>query len=158
VVLLNEAVATKSGFEVGPLLRDSQGQILGAGLITGAKPIAEILEQLSRLPVTDRVRLQVNHFAATPIDRVIAGQNKKVFLTVEFPLGETRQELTNPLTGELESLVYFNGLWLKTITDSRVLELEYDSAQVETGSRTYANLGDRLHPATGVLLEQTKTL
>jgi hypothetical protein len=38
------------------------------------------------------------------------------------------------------------------------LELEYDAAQIEIGSRTYANLGNRDTPVRGVLLEETKTV
>ncbi len=159
VVLLNEARTVQGHLEIGPLLRNPQGAIVGAGLTSGAKAIEEIFELINRLPVADRARLRANHFAATAIELERHGKEKeKVFLTIGFPSGETRQELANPLTGERESVVYSNGLWLRTITDQRILEIRYDAARMETGSRTYANLGSRQAPVQGVLLEETKTL
>src|SRR5262249_683942 len=121
--------------------------------------MARAFELINHLRVPDRARLQANHFAATAVELDRDGAEKQtVFLTIEFPLGEARQERTNHLTGETETLVYTNGLWLKTITDRRILEPEYDSDRIEIASHTYANLGSRQVPQRGVLLEETRTL
>ena len=90
VVLLNEALAVNGHLEIGPLLSDPQGQVIGEGMTSGAKAIEDIFLLINRLPVTDRARLRANHFAATAveIDRDGIG-NAKVFLTIEFPLGRS---------------------------------------------------------------------
>src|SRR5437899_3433866 len=158
-VLLNQAIAVNGRLELGPLLRDAQGEVVGRGLTSGTKAIETALEMISRLPVTDQVRLRANHFAATAVEFEREGKGKEtVFLTIEFPLGEVRRELTNRITGETETVVYTNGLWLKTITDRRIIEPEYDVEQMELSCRTYANLGNRQEPRRGVLLEETRTL
>ncbi|MGA2864839.1 MAG: hypothetical protein ABSF95_10165 [Verrucomicrobiota bacterium] len=159
VVLLNEAREVQGHLELGPLLRDQQGQVVGAGVTSGAKSIAAILDLINRLPVTDRARLRGNHFAATAVELDRDGPGRqKVFLTIEFPLGEVRQAWTNPLTGEPETVLYENGLWRQTITGRRIVELDYDQANVERGSRTYCNRGDQQAPLRGALLEETRTL
>jgi len=159
VVLLNEALLVRGHLELGPLLRDPQVQVVGAGVTSGAKATEEIFELIGRLPVTDRVRLHANHFAATAVELDGEGRgNQKVFLTIEFPIGEVRQDKQNAITGERETLVYSEGLWRKSITDRRILELAYDADQIEIGSRTYENRGTREKPVRGVLLEETKTL
>src|SRR5262249_25113945 len=124
-----------------------------------AKAIDDAFELINRCPVTDRARLRANHFAATAVELDTPGKDKQtVFLTIEFPLGEVNNESTNPLTGESETVVYTNGLWRETITDRRIVEPQYDAAQVEFSSRIYANLGNRKAPRRGVLLEETRTL
>jgi hypothetical protein len=159
VVLLNEVLAVNGHLEMGPLLRSPQDQVVGAGVVSGASDLEHIFELLNRLPVTDRARLRANHFAATVVELERDDKTKqKVFLTVEFPLGETKQEQINPVTGERETVVYKDGLWHKTITDRRILEIEYSAGQIEIGSRTFANHGNRQAPVRGVLLEETKTV
>ena len=74
------------------------------------------------------------------------GTKERVFLTIEFPSGEVRREWTNPLSGERETLVYDAGLWRRTITDRRILELDYNDAGYEAGSRTCVNRGTRQNP------------
>src|SRR5262249_18801175 len=159
VILLNEVLAVNGHSEMGPLLRTPQDRVVGAGVISGAEDVENIFALLNRLPVTDRVRLRANHFAATVVELGPDDKTKqKVFLTIEFPLGQTRQEGKNPITGERETVVYENGVWRQTITDRRILEIEYNPAQTEIASRTFANSGNRQAPVRGVLLEETKTV
>ena len=159
VVLLNEAREVNGRLEMGALLHDGQDRVAGAGVTSGAKAVEAIFELVERLPVTDRARLLGNHFAATAVELEREGQGRrKVFLTLEFPPGEVRQERTNPLSGERETVCYENGLWRKTISDRRIVEVDYDAAKVEARSRTYANRGTRRLPAPGALIEETRTL
>jgi hypothetical protein len=158
-VLLNEVLALNGHLEMGPLLHTPQDQVLGAGVISGASDVENIFALLNRLPVTDRARLRANHFAATVVELERDDMTKqKVFLTIEFPLGETRQEGNNPISGERETVVYENGMWRQTISERRILEIEYNAAQIEIGSRTFANCGKRQTPVRGALLEETKTV
>ena len=159
VVLLNEALAVRGHLEMGPLLSDPQGQAVGAGVTSGAKAVEEIFKLINRLPVTDRARLRANHFAATAVELDRDGKgNSKVFLTIEFPPGAMRQEQTNPFSGERETVCYENGLWRKTITGRRIVEVDYDAANLEQRSRTYANSGTIKVPLRGALIEETRTL
>jgi len=130
VVLLNEVLTVNGHLEMGPLLRTAQDQVLSAGVISGPEDLENTFELINRLPVTDRARLRANHFAATVVDLERPDQTNKVFLTIEFPWGETRQEGTDPLTGERETGVYQDGYLRQTVTDRRIVELEYDAAQV----------------------------
>jgi hypothetical protein len=160
VVLLNQALDVNGRLEVGPLLRNSEGQVLGVGLIQGPRALEDFFTMIERLPVVDRARLRFNHFAATVVnlDTDGDGVTERVFLTVELPLGETRREWTNTISGERETLVFAQGLWRQTITDRRVLELDYDAEKIEISSRTYANRGDRQTAFKGDLIEETRTL
>ena len=65
---------------------------------------------------------------------------------------------TNPLSGEREVLVFEQGLWRQTVTERRIVEIDYDDAHVETQSRGYENRASRARPVKGVLLEETRTL
>jgi hypothetical protein len=159
VVLLNEIREVGGRLELGPLLRNAQGQVAGAGVASGAKAVAEIFDLINRLPVVDRARLQANHFAATVVELDREGQGKqRVFLTVEFPLGEVQRDWTNSLTGEREILFYENGLWRKTVTGRRIVELSYDERNVEARSRASFNRGSLEAPVCGALLEETRTV
>jgi hypothetical protein len=160
VVLLNQALEIDGHLEVGPLLRNRDGQVLGAGLIRGPQAIEDFFGVIERLPVADRARLRFNHFSATLVELDIDGDGVKerVFLTLEFPVKEVKREWTNPLTGERETLVFARGQWQTTITDSRIVELDYDASNVEIRSRTYANRGSREAPVPGELIEETRTL
>ncbi len=159
VVLLNEVREVGGRLELGPLLRNARGQVAGAGVASGAKAVAEVFELINRLPVADRTRLQANHFAATAVELDREGQGKqRVFLTVEFPVGEVWQDWTNSLTGEREVRIYESGLWRKTVTGRRIVELSYDERNVEARSRAYFNRGSLEAPVCGALLEETRTL
>src|SRR6185369_17202388 len=158
VVLLNQALDINGRLEVGPLLRNREGQVLG--LIQGARALEEFFAVIERLPVTDRARLRFNHFSATVVelDTDGDGTREKVFLTVEFPLGELRREWTNPLSGERETVCFAQGQWRQTITDRRILELDYDAENIEVRSRTYVNRGSRQAVLKGDLIVETRTL
>jgi hypothetical protein len=158
VVLLNEALSVNGHFEVGPLLCDAKEQVVGTGVTSGASAIDSIFELINRLPVIDRARLRANHFTGTVVELDHGGLKTKVFLTIEFPLGQVRQDLTNSLSGEIETEVYNDGLWRETVTNRRIVEPDYDDQEIEVGSCTYENRGNRLAPIRGVLLEETKTL
>src|SRR5205814_3981329 len=95
VVLLNDVLENNGRFEIGPLLRDTEGKVAGAGLIR-AQAIEEFFALIDRLPVPDRARLRFNHFAATIVDLERGGATQRVFLTIEFPLGDVKREWTNP--------------------------------------------------------------
>src|SRR5262249_3918501 len=98
VVLFNEALPVGGHLEIGPLLRNPEGQLLGAGVASGSQAMARAFELINHLRVPDRARLQANHFAATAVELDRDGAEKQtVFLTIEFPLGEARQERTNHL-------------------------------------------------------------
>ncbi len=77
---------------------------------------------------------------------------------MEFPLGEVPQDRTNSLTGEREIVFYENGLWRKTVTARRIVELSYDERNVEARSRAYFNRGSLEAPVCGALIEETRTL
>ncbi|MEO8428021.1 MAG: hypothetical protein ABI651_13000, partial [Verrucomicrobiota bacterium] len=157
VVLLNQALEINGRLEVGPLLRNRDGQVLGAGLI-GAQNIEDFFALIDRMPVADRARLRFNHFAATVVDLDRNGTVERVFLTIEFPLGEVKREWTNPSSGECEILTFTNGQWRAAVTDRRLVEFDYAAANIEGASRTFANLGTYEAPVRGELIEETRTL
>jgi hypothetical protein len=160
VVLLNRVLEIDGRLEVGPLLRDREGQVKGAGLIRDAQAVEDFFRIIERLPVVDRARLRYNHFAATVVELDTDGNGvrEKVFLTLEFPLGEVRHEWTNPLSGEREALLFARGQWRQTLTKSRIVEMDYDAAGVEIRSRTFANSGSLPAPVRGELIEETRTV
>ena len=160
VVLLNQALDNNGHLEVGPLLRNREGQVLGAGLIQGVRALETLFALIDQLSVTDRARLRFNHFSATVVDLDTDGDgvSERVFLTVEFPLGEIRREWTNPLSGERETLLFARGQWQGAITDRRILELDYDAENSEISSRSYANRGSRQAAVKGDLIEETRTM
>jgi hypothetical protein len=159
VILLNDAVEVDGRLEPGPLRQDHEGRVLGAGVSSGARAMADIFDLIDGLPVIDRARFQFNRFAATPLDLDLEGDGhlETVFLTIEFPIGEVWREWTNPLSGERESLVFIDGQWRKTITDRRIVLLEYDDANIEIRTRVHRNRGNRSDPVAGELLEETRT-
>jgi hypothetical protein len=55
-------------------------------------------------------------------------------------------------------VTYSNGLVRTIVTDRRIVEFAYNEAQVETGTYTYFNTGDRMKPSRGTLLEETRTI
>jgi hypothetical protein len=159
VILLHDAIEVAGRLEPGPLRQDHEGRVFGAGVSSGARAMADLFDLIDGLPVIERARLQYNHFAATPIDLDLEGNGcpETVFLTIEFPAGEVRREWTNPLSGEREILVFVDGQWRETITDRRIVLLEYDDAKIETRTRVHRNLGNRFASAVGELLEETRT-
>jgi hypothetical protein len=160
VALINQALDINGHLEVGPLLRNQDGQVLGVGLIRGPHALEDLLALIERLPVVDRARLRFNHYSATVVELDIDGDgvSERVFLTIEFPLGEMSREWTNPLSGERETLLFAQGQWRKSVTDRRILEFDYDAENTEIGSRTYANWGNRQTALKGELIEETRTL
>ena len=154
-------IASAGAPQAAPLANSQQAtQLPSLSIRSGAQALDEIFDLLQRLPVTDRARLRFNHFAATVVNLDVDGdgQREKVFLTIEFPLGQVTREWPNPLSGEREVLVFESGLWKKAITDQRITELDYDDDEVETRSRTYLNRGTRAAPVKGDLLAETRTL
>jgi hypothetical protein len=160
VILINQALEIDGRLEMGPLLRNPEGEVRGAGLISGTNAFEAFFAVIEAWPVADRARLRFNRFAATVVDLDADGDgaSERVFVTVEFPSGEVRREWTNPLSGERETLVFVRGQWREAFTDRWILELDYDAANVETGSRTYANRGSQHAPVRGGLIEETRTL
>ena len=77
---------------------------------------------------------------------------------MEFPTGEVRQAWKNSWTGESEVLVSETGLLRRTISAKRIVELEYDTADLEVRSRTFFNQGTKEQPRKGALLQETRTL
>ncbi len=160
VVLVNEALVNEGQFEVGPLLTNHQGHAIGAGVKSGVKALEGIFELVDRLPAVDRMRLEFNHFASTIVELDVDGDGtcEKVFLTIEFPVDEVRRTSRNPLSGEGQTRIYSGGRCRAILTDRRIEEREYDAANIETGSKTYRNLGSQENPMRGDLLEKTQTL
>jgi hypothetical protein len=151
IVLVNQVRIVNGRPEIGPI----------AFTESSAEGIQTFQALLDRMPVIDRARLHFNNFAGTLIDFDFDGHGKKdqFFLTIEFPSGQRMERVwTNPLSGKRELLIYEEGLWKKTITDSRIVEMEYNAERQETASRTYANTGTREKPQSGELLEETRTL
>ena len=68
IVLLNNAKQNNGQYEIGPLLENQRGEVIGFGVRAGAKAMEEIFEQIDHLPVADRARLQFNDFAATMVE------------------------------------------------------------------------------------------
>lgn len=160
VVLLNQVLEIDGRLEVGPLLRNRDGHVPGAGLIRGPQAIEDFFGVIERLPVVHRARLRFNHFSTTVVELDTDGDGvtEKAFLTLEFPVEEVMRVWTNPITGEPETLVFAQGQWRKAITDRRIVELDYDASNVEIRSRTHANRGSREALVRGELIEETKTL
>jgi hypothetical protein len=153
VVLLNSVARVDDRYEIGPLLINSQGGVVGAGVRVDSKQVEEILAAVDRLPVIERARFQDNNYAATLLDIELDGIPERVFVTIEFPpAATTMRERTNALTGELERLLFENGKLKNITTPRRFTEMTYDGAGLETASRTYAT------ESRGVLIEESRTL
>lgn len=151
IALIHHVSMAEGHPEIGPL----------ALVEDSAQGIETLLALLDRLPVTDRARLQFNHFAGTLVELDLEGRGRKIpfFLTLEFPAGQTLQrERTNPFTGERETLIYREGRWTGSRTAARILELAYDGEGVEIGSKLFVNAGSYDEPVQGALLEETHTL
>jgi hypothetical protein len=50
------------------------------------------------------------------------------------------------------------GQWRNAVTDRRLVEFDYDAANIEIASRTFANLGSYEAPVRGEIIEETRTL
>ncbi len=161
IVLLNTAKQVNGHFEIGPLLQNEKGEVIGAGVRVGAKAMEEMFERINQLPITERARLEFNNFAATVVDLDVTGtgRSEKVFLTIEFPLDRKfARGRTNPLSGEHEVLEFENGHLTRMITGRRVTEIDYGKDAHEQASHTYFNTGTREKPIKGMLLEETRAL
>ncbi len=161
IVFLNDAVPrpADSGFEMGPLRRNEAGEVEGAGVLSEPAEVEQFFDWLQQLPVTDQARLRFNHFAGTLLRIQPPGldHETQVFVTIEFAPGRVERGRTQPLTGEREVVCFEKGLWRRSVTDRRILEIEYDSHDVEVASRTFVNRGDRRNPQLGELIEETRT-
>ena len=84
VVLIDSATRIDGRYEIGPLLRDGRKT---TGIRTGSNALDQIFSKLEELPIADRARLELNHFASTllDLDANADGTPEKVFLTIEFP-------------------------------------------------------------------------
>jgi len=161
IIFLNSSKQSGAHYEIGPLLQDEKGEVIGAGVRSGAKAMDEVFDKINQLPMAERARLQFNHFAATLLDWDSDGTGKpeKVFLTIEFPVGKkTRRVRTNPLSGERELTEFEQGRLVALSTDNRLVEVDYAKDGQEQASRTYANTGSREAPIKGALLDETRTL
>ncbi len=161
VILLNSAVQVNGRYEIGPLLQSEKGEVIGFGVRTGSKAMEEMFERIDQLPITDRARLQFNHFAGTLVALDVAGTGRpeNVYVTIEFPLDKIIQRVRmNPLTGESESLKFEQGRLISVTTERRLTEIEYGDTHQEQASRSYFNGGTREQPIKGPLLEETRTL
>jgi hypothetical protein len=161
VVLLNTAKQVNGRYEIGPLLQDEKGEVIGAGIRPGVKAMEEMFDRINLFSVADRARLEFNNFAATVVELDLAGNGRteKVFLTIEFPLDKKfARAWTNPLSGERENLNFEKGHLISVITERRVTEIDYAKDNREQASRTYFNAGTREQPVKGALMEETRTL
>src|SRR5439155_2594682 len=50
IVLLNAAKQVGDQYEIGPLLQNENGEVLGFGIRAGAKAVEEMLEKVNQLP------------------------------------------------------------------------------------------------------------
>ena len=161
VVLLNAARKVNGRYEIGPLLENEKGEVMGAGVRVGARAIEEMLERINQLPIAERTRFEFNNFAASLLELDIAGtgRSEKVFLTIEFPPGKKFARAgTNALSGEREILNFENGHLTSSVTEQRITEIDYGNDGRELASRSFFNTGTREQPAKGALLEETRTL
>ena len=150
VVLLNEVRQINGSVEVGSQLDAS-----------GSLTVDAVLDQIERLPVVDRARLDRNRFAATRLNLGVVNGNQPqpVFVTIEFPIDTTLiRDRTNLLSGARERLRYLNGRWLGTVTERRIMELGYDVDGREIASRIWHNAGTLDAPSKGLLLQETRTV
>jgi hypothetical protein len=153
VVLLNSVTQVDGRYEIGPLLTNGQGGVVGAGLRVDANQIEQVLAAVERLPAIERARFQDNNCAATLLDLELEGMPRPVFVTIEFPpTARTMRERTNALTGELERLLFEDGKLKNITTPRRFTEMIYDEAGPEIASRTYTTESRR------VLIEESRTL
>jgi hypothetical protein len=151
VVFLNYGIRVNDRYEIGPLLTNTEGQVIGAGVRTSPTEVEEVLAAVEKLPMAERATLEENNYAATLLTLELGGKQQTVFMTVEFPMGtSTERERTNSMTGEREKIIFENGLATNIRTPRRVTEITYDDYGVERESKTYGM--DR------ALIEQSRTL
>src|SRR5207249_6932911 len=80
IIIINEAKLVNGQYEIGPLCRNQNDQVLGAGIRSGRGAIEEFLEEMNTLRVIDRARFALNHFASTVLEVRPAGRElEKVF-------------------------------------------------------------------------------
>src|SRR5207245_7724392 len=106
VVLLNQALVIDGRLEVGPLLRNRGGQVLGVGLIQGQRALQDFFGLIERLPVTDRARLRFNHFAATVVNLDTDGDrfSERDFLCLwQGKLGSEKESLVDAIVIRVKS-------------------------------------------------------
>lgn len=160
VAFLNSVIERSGRLELGPLVRTENGPVLGAGLRTTESGLDPIFAALDRLPVTERARLDREHFAGAllELDANGDGRSERVAVSLEFPLGEIRRRRVNPITGVEEVEVYERGHLRDRITPDRYTRIRRDTLGLEVSTETRANLGTLIDPQEGELLEQTHTL
>jgi len=160
VAFLNQVSEREGRLEVGPLMRRSDGPVLGFGIRTGSAELEPVFSAVEALPVVQRAGLQRRNFPGVILDLDADGdgQTERVALSFEFPVGEVRRTRLNPLTGESEIEVYQRGQLLRVVSAPTVVEISRDAAGLELGTRTFVNTGSLLEPASGGLLESTRTV
>ncbi|MDB6030458.1 MAG: hypothetical protein JWM16_796, partial [Verrucomicrobiales bacterium] len=152
-VLVHEAISKPGGWEVGPLLQDKSGEMVG--LKVGAASMRDALERVQKLPSMERARMEYNHFASMLMD----WDGKQVFVTFDFPLSrEIRQEALNPISGEREARIYRDGRLWRIITNRRITQIERDEQEDELRSSTFRNNGTLENSIPGPLLGKTATV
>ncbi|MFO1459755.1 MAG: hypothetical protein U1G08_10110 [Verrucomicrobiota bacterium] len=160
VAFLNSLVERNGRLELGPLVRTENGPVLGAGLRTTESGLEPVFAALDRLPVTERARLDRDHYAGAILELDVNGDGRKerVAVSLEFPLGEIHRRRRNPITGVEEVEVYERGHLRDRITPDRFTRIRRDNLGLEVSSETRANVGTLAEPREGELLEQTYTL
>jgi len=161
IALINEARLVNGAYELGPLVRDKEDGVFGAGVRAGPTAVDSLLQALNRLPVTDRAYIRLRDFASSLVDLDVDGdgQRSKVFVTLEFPVGSTvSRVVTNDLTGQVEIHIYAGGRLVQKVTARTILEADYDDRDTEVATRTYWNRGTIMAPAKGDMLEETRTV
>ena len=97
--------------ELGPLVRTENGPVLGAGLRTTESGLRPVFAALDRLPVTERARLDQDHYAGAVLELDVSGDGRKeqVAVSLEFPPRRNPSPPENPITGVEEVEVYRRG-------------------------------------------------
>lgn len=161
IALVNEARYVGGRYEMGPLKRDEKGGVDDTGVRAGGAALNQLLAFFDHLPVQSRADIQAQDFASVLVSLPRDGNSspEKVFLTIEFPVGRPLERtVTNAITGDVEVHTFEDGHLVRTITARSVVELNYNDAGTETGTKVFVNDGTISEPKKGVLLELSRTV
>ena len=109
-MLVHEARQVEGQWQIGPLLNDPSGEVIGTGV--RADGLEEILAKIQTLPVAERAHLEEQHFASMLLD----WEGRKAFVTIEFPLDkEVRSTWSIPQRGKRKQGFLTKAPWRESL-------------------------------------------
>ncbi|MDX1950890.1 MAG: hypothetical protein SFY81_01830 [Verrucomicrobiota bacterium] len=158
IVYLNEIHQMDGATVIGSPALDFLDEFTN-GVGYGSDAFSQVVQQVQRLPFLERARIRLNRFAGFRLPFLFEdGTRREFFVTVEFPVGSFNQIRTNQLSGLIENVFFQDGQLCQVTTDERITVVNIDSKGIESGTRTFINVGNVHEPKIGKLLEETKTL